>query len=254
MESQRTLEQVLTDAECGAVLAFVRGHQLRLAIDEPIDLLDACDRAARYDWAAHYDWRPVADLWAASMATDPGAIEALCRNVIAVVATGRMPARWTEGEHRPAEVVRRDLRRRRTCSRVWEGEWCDDAPVMTFGEEEAHRQQQAKERADRLRREQQRQYAEDDRAEARDRQRAWKALDNACARIGQVGKGGRNGELNRSAYTLGGYVAVGLLDEEAVVEALTAAGVAAGLSHRDARHPVVFGMAKGKLRPMDLRR
>jgi len=243
----RDLNQVLVDAERGAVLAFVRGHQLRLQAKSAIELLDTCDRAARYDW------RPVADLWAAAMATDLGAIEALCRNVIAVVATGCRPARWTDGEHRPADDVRRDLRRRRTCSRTWEGAWCDEAPTMTSEEQQEHRQRQARERADRLRQERQRQYAADDRAQERDHRRAWKALDNACARIGQAGKGERNSTINRAAYTLGGYVAIGLLDEVDVVEALTAAGVAAGLSQRDARHPAVLGLAKGKGRPIDLR-
>ena len=243
----RTLNQVLTGAERGAVLAFVRSHQVHHRTSEAIDLLDACDRAARYDW------RPVAGLWAAAMATDPGAIEALCRNVIAVVATGCRPARWTDGEHRPAEDVRRDLRRRRTCSRTWEGAWCDEAPVMTCEEQQEHRKQQARERADRLREERQRQYAADDCAQERDHRRAWRTLDNACLRISRAGKGERNSTINRAAYTLGGYVAIGLLDELDVVEALTAAGVAAGLSQRDARHPAVLGLAKGKGRPIDLR-
>jgi len=126
--------------------------------------------------------------------------------------------------------------------------------MLTYDEEAAHLLAVARERAAQLRREREASYAADDRARDHARDRARKALNSCCSRVASSEKGGRNYALNRAAYALGGYVAIDLLDEADVVEALTAAGIAAGLNHRDARHPVVLGIAKGKGRPMDLRR
>ena len=227
-----------------SIVDFVRHTRGHRQFASAIDLLDRCDRRA------HYDWRPIHDEWAAACARDLGAVEALCG---AVLAAPECPAR-AAGDNRPAEDVRRDLRARRTCARVWEGVWRDDAPMLTYDEEAAHLLAVARERAAQLRREREASYAADDRARDHARDRARKALNSCCSRVASSEKGGRNYALNRAAYALGGYVAIDLLDEADVVEALTAAGIAAGLNHRDARHPVVLGIAKGKGRPMDLRR
>lgn len=80
---------------------------------------------------------------------------------------------------------------------------------------------------------------------------ALRALEHACARVGTLGEGShrRNMDLCREAFTLGGFVGAGCLQEFKAREDLIAAGTAAGLSEREARDVVVRGLRDGALKP-----
>jgi len=320
MVAHQCVRVMLTDPERRALVEHVRQVECDHRTGDALALLDMCLGLARWDWRDGY---ALADLWSAAMAgltldpddheeppagtSGPGVLEALCRNVVSAAATGRGPARWTDGEHRPAEDVRRDLRRRRTCARpvllvgrvtvTVEGKskavsvpvacpvGYQDAPVFVswwkpnsgwrptrivcvgekmkidavphvvrYDEGRDHRERVARVRAEQAEVARKQRWAEDDRAKDREVRGARKALDNAIGRVAKAGKGDHNGIANTAAYALGGAVALGLLDEGEVVDALVAAGIASGRSQRDARHPVVEGMAKGKGKPWEVRR
>ena len=59
------------------------------------------------------------------------------------------------------------------------------------------------------------------------------ALRHATERVAYAGTGTRNAALNAEAYGLGRLVAAGLLDGQAVADALAAAAIAAGLAPRE---------------------
>jgi len=289
----------LSDPERRALVDHVLCVESYHRTGDALALLDVCLGLARWDWRDGY---ALADLWSAAM-LEPGEMEALCA---AVVAAPGLPEREV-GEHRPAEDVRRDLRRRRTSARpvifvgrvtvTVEGKskavsvpvacpvGYQDAPVFVswwipnsdwrptrivrvgekmeidavphvvrLDDERDHRERVAMARAEQAEIARKRRWAADDRARDREVRGAWKALDNAIGRVAKAGKGDHNGIANTAAYALGGAVAIGLLDEGEVVDALVAAGIASGRSQRDARHPVVEGMAKGKTKPWEMRR
>ena len=65
-------------------------------------------------------------------------------------------------------------------------------------------------------------------ATARERAYARAAFEGEVARVRHAGPGSRNHALNTAAYSLGGYVGTGLLDEVEVVDALKAAAKEVG--------------------------
>ncbi len=75
------------------------------------------------------------------------------------------------------------------------------------------------------------------------------ALEAEAARVARTPEGGRNNQLNRSAFTLGGWVAHGALRAEEVVDALLAAARAAGLGEREALATIHSGLRAGVRRP-----
>ena len=83
------------------------------------------------------------------------------------------------------------------------------------------------------------------------RQRAYAAaaLRNEADRVQAAPEGTRNDTLNRAAFALAGYVASGLLDEGAVVDALHAAAGANGLGVAEIRGTLRSGMSAGKQAP-----
>ena len=72
------------------------------------------------------------------------------------------------------------------------------------------------------------------------------ALDNAANRVAGTGAGGRNNELNTSAYSIGRLVAAGRVGATAARETLIEAGRACGLDEHEARKTVTgaFGAAE----------
>jgi hypothetical protein len=60
---------------------------------------------------------------------------------------------------------------------------------------------------------------------------------------------GRNNQLNRSAYKLGGLIAAGVLEELAAVDALAEAGRACGLSESEIDKTIRSGLAAGQRSP-----
>lgn len=80
------------------------------------------------------------------------------------------------------------------------------------------------------------------------------ALSAEVARVrataaGGPGRLGRNDALNRAAFALGTLVATGALTDAHVRQALTAAGVDAGLPPREAARTVASGLTAGAARP-----
>jgi hypothetical protein len=74
-------------------------------------------------------------------------------------------------------------------------------------------------------------------------------LRNALERIRNQGEGGRRALLNAEAYTLGGLVAGGELDEDKALEGLLEAALESGLSERDALSRIHSGWCAGLLNP-----
>ena len=66
---------------------------------------------------------------------------------------------------------------------------------------------------------------------------------------GDGGETGRNVQLNRAAYAIGGLLHTGAIDEASAAAALVDAGVAAGLTEAEARKTVRSGLAAGPLKP-----
>ena len=62
-------------------------------------------------------------------------------------------------------------------------------------------------------------------------------------------EGVRNHTLNRAAFSLGQLIGAGHLDESVVVDELTAAAIAAGLSEREAAPTITSGLRAGTAVP-----
>jgi len=75
------------------------------------------------------------------------------------------------------------------------------------------------------------------------------ALDREAAGVAGAPEGTRNDALNKAAFSLGGLVAGGELDEATVVQALTDAARTAGLDEREIPKTIASGLSKGKLNP-----
>jgi len=78
---------------------------------------------------------------------------------------------------------------------------------------------------------------------------AQKALDDECRRMECTGKGGRNDQLNRSAFSLGQIVAAGHLSASVVESRLLYSAGVAGLSDREALTTIASGMKGGSQHP-----
>lgn len=177
------------------------------------------------------------DTWAVVVATHGyGALLVAAETVARVAQGAPPPRRWTEGEWRPSDDVRRDL--------VALG-----ALRRTFAEEDAHHREEQARRAAEWRAGQERRRREQPQEADRERRYAQAAVDRACADVAGAGEGGRNWALNRAAYSLAGLVAGGYLDEEPTVEALVAAAMETGVPEREARRVVAAGFAAGLRRP-----
>lgn len=75
------------------------------------------------------------------------------------------------------------------------------------------------------------------------------ALARELADVRSTGQGGRNHQLNESAFVLGQLVAGGELEEALVVTELAAAGMAIGLGEVEVIKTIASGMAGGKEKP-----
>lgn len=78
---------------------------------------------------------------------------------------------------------------------------------------------------------------------------AQKALDEECRRMEATGKGGRNDQLNRSAFSLGQIVAAGHLSAAVVEGRLLESAGRVGLSEREALATIASGMKGGSQHP-----
>jgi len=80
---------------------------------------------------------------------------------------------------------------------------------------------------------------------------AWaqKALDQELSKLRSAGDGGRNNQLNRSAYALGQIVGAGLLDEQEVENELTRAALSTDLDEKEIAPTVKSGLEAGKKKP-----
>ena len=78
------------------------------------------------------------------------------------------------------------------------------------------------------------------------------ALRRELARVRASREGGRNDQLNRSAFALGQLVPHGLLSEADAGLALVAAARAVGLPLGEARRTVASGLAAGQREPRKL--
>lgn len=75
------------------------------------------------------------------------------------------------------------------------------------------------------------------------------ALDNASNRVASTSSGGRNNELNTSAYSIGRLVAAGRVGATAARETLIEAGQACGLSEFEARKTVTGAFSAAESDP-----
>jgi putative DNA primase/helicase len=75
------------------------------------------------------------------------------------------------------------------------------------------------------------------------------ALEAECALVQAVGEGGRNDQLNKSAFALGQLIAGGELEEHIAVQNLESSGISAGLPQAEVRQTVAHGIRDGKLEP-----
>lgn len=78
------------------------------------------------------------------------------------------------------------------------------------------------------------------------------ALAHECDQMARTGEGGRNEQLNRSAFNLGTLIGAGILDEIEATQELTQAARAAGLDDHEIRDTLRSGIAGGKAKPRDL--
>jgi len=80
---------------------------------------------------------------------------------------------------------------------------------------------------------------------------AWaeKALNQEIATMRSTEEGGRNAQLNKSAFALGQIVGSGLLDEKDVEEELTRAANAAGLDNEEIAATIKSGLTAGLKKP-----
>ena len=75
------------------------------------------------------------------------------------------------------------------------------------------------------------------------------ALIEEVERVARTPEGGRNDQLNRSAFALGQLVAVGALDYDAVFDALYQAGLDAGLGKGETARTLSSGLDAGRANP-----
>lgn len=75
------------------------------------------------------------------------------------------------------------------------------------------------------------------------------AVQAAVTAVAGAPEGERNNALNREAYSLGGLVATGALDEQLVTDALTDAARAAGLGLAEAERTIMSGLRAGRAAP-----
>ena len=78
---------------------------------------------------------------------------------------------------------------------------------------------------------------------------ATRAYEGAVGRV-EAASGGRNDTLNRSAFTLGRWIAAGHLSEDDCAAALYRAARAIGLDHAEARDTIRSGLRSGRRKPM----
>jgi len=79
-----------------------------------------------------------------------------------------------------------------------------------------------------------------------------RALERACEEVRAAGEGQRNAALNRAAFSLGGYVATGRIEETVVRKALSEAGGASGLSENETRKTLESGLRGGMAKPRSI--
>jgi hypothetical protein len=77
------------------------------------------------------------------------------------------------------------------------------------------------------------------------------ALDRESRRVQSAAPGTRNATLNRSAFSLGQIVGAGLLDGAIVEDSLVGCAVTAGLTEREARLTVLYGVRAGTRHPRE---
>lgn len=75
------------------------------------------------------------------------------------------------------------------------------------------------------------------------------ALDGELDMLARTREGGRNEQLNRSAFSLGQLVAGGVLDESEVAQKLETVARAIGLDERETKRTLDSGLSKGKTHP-----
>ena len=80
---------------------------------------------------------------------------------------------------------------------------------------------------------------------------AQKALQNELDILYSTAQGQRNDQLNRSAFSLGQLVGAGKLPAELVIDQLTTAGQAIGLTESEVRNTIRSGLAKGINHPRE---
>jgi hypothetical protein len=78
------------------------------------------------------------------------------------------------------------------------------------------------------------------------------ALEAEVAAVASAGKGGRNDQVNRSAFNLGTLIGAAVLGEAEVEAALLAAALACGLSASEAKATIRSGLSKGKDHPREM--
>lgn len=76
------------------------------------------------------------------------------------------------------------------------------------------------------------------------------ALRNFTSRLEATPEGDRNTELNKAAFTLGGLVATGSMEEDIVIEQLAESAKAAGMDSDEIMPTIMSGLEKGKLKPI----
>jgi Bifunctional DNA primase/polymerase, N-terminal len=81
---------------------------------------------------------------------------------------------------------------------------------------------------------------------------ARRALERSPARVIQAEEGNRNNTLYRVAYWLGGFVGASRLERSDVEDALTAAGLAAGLEPDEVGPTIRSGIDSGETSPLPL--
>jgi len=75
------------------------------------------------------------------------------------------------------------------------------------------------------------------------------ALTNECEAVAATAPGGRNDQLNRSAFNLGTLVGAGLLDKMLVCRELAAAARSAGLGESEIATTILSGLRQGTANP-----
>jgi putative DNA primase/helicase len=80
------------------------------------------------------------------------------------------------------------------------------------------------------------------------------ALKKELDALRGIGEGGRNHQLNKSAFSLGTLIGAGILDEVQAVQELTEAAQSIGLDPTEIRDTVHSGLSDGKAKPRDLSR